>query len=63
MSRAEFPEVALLVRERTDRQLMLCGEAADLYLFVKGVSTVSGENGNCVDRTADSRLSAVSPVA
>jgi len=42
---------------------MLCVEAADLYLFVRGVSTVSGENGNCVDRTADSRLCAVSHVA
>jgi hypothetical protein len=37
--------------------------SADLCLFVRGVDTVSGENGNCVDRKAESRLSTVSSVA
>jgi hypothetical protein len=37
--------------------------AADLCLLLRGVTTVSGENGNCVDRKAESTLSTVSCVA
>jgi len=61
-SHAEFWEDLLLVLERTG-QLMLSVEGADLCLFVRGVNTVSGENGNCVDRKAESRFSTVSCVA
>ena len=39
---------------------MLSGEAADLCLFVRGVNTVSGANGGCVDRKAESKLCTIS---
>lgn len=33
------------------------------YTLTEGVNTVSGQNGNCVDRKAESKLSAVSYIA